>query len=201
MKIIRYFHRNFNYIYFILFYIIIHYFFFLIIIKILALSRLYIRYHFINWICGFIHICKNKWKKKKIRLFDRFTSNFRSMRNRTRKLVIARTRVLFQLTGSGLLFKSTKKSVISIRPSRTTVCKTKPYFASTFSFFKTPRDITDNCNTSTSSTGLPKFQVKLWKEKKKRRNYSRANFFNFFFWLYIFSTLSTIHEIQTNKKC
>lgn len=112
----------------------------------------------------FIHACEKQVKKKKKKketrycLIDLYSSNPLDAELNTGTCYREH---VDQLTGSGLLFKSTKKSVISIRPSRTTVCKTKPYFASTFSFFKTPRDITDNCNTSTSSTGLPKFQVKL----------------------------------------
>lgn len=66
-------------------------------------------------------------------------------------------------TGSGLLLRSTRESEIRILPSRTTVCNINPYLATTFSFLKTPRDTTANCSTSVSSTGPPKFHVKLWK--------------------------------------
>lgn len=64
-------------------------------------------------------------------------------------------------TGSGLLLRSTRESETRILPSRTTVCNTNPYLAATFSFLRTPRDTTANCRTSASSTGLPRFHVKL----------------------------------------
>jgi len=69
--------------------------------------------------------------------------------------------VMSGLTGSGLLLRSTRESEIKILPSRTTVCSTNPYLAAILSFLRTPRDTTANCSTSASSTGLPKFHVKL----------------------------------------
>lgn len=83
-------------------------------------------------------------------------------------ICIARLRIQYYIrldierTGSGLLLRSTRESETRILPSRTTVCSTSPYFAMTFSFLSTPRDTTASCNISVSSTGLPKFHVKLW---------------------------------------
>jgi len=81
---------------------------------------------------------------------------------------------ILERTGSGLLLRSTRESETRILPSRTTVCNTNPYLAATFSFLRTPRDTTANCSTSASSTGLPKFHVKLWKWKM---NYLRRAFY------------------------
>lgn len=203
MKIIRYFHRNFNYIYFILFYIIIHYFFFLIIIKILALSRLYIRYHFINWICGFIHICKNKWKKKKkydclIDLLQTFARCGIEHGN-----LLSRARVCCSNLPEVVCYSNPLKNPW-YRFALLVPLFVKPNHISQAPFrFLKPLAISPTI--ATLPLHPPVFPSSKWnseKRKKKRKNYSRANFFNFFFfWLYIFSTLSTIHEIQTNKKC
>lgn len=80
---------------------------------------------------------------------------------------------ILEHTGSGLLLRSTSESETRILPSRTTVCNTSPYLAATFSFLRTPRDTIASCSTSASSTGLPRFHVKLW---KRRMNYSRRTF-------------------------